>query len=167
MSRRPVKTSGPAWRPSSPRGYPLPALRALALRPGRALGAAPFGTTAPRCPAQRRSRTAAAWVAPPRPPGVRRSRRSGCDSRSIYGSGSSIPGNPRLSGRAQPADATTMSAGPRWPAPGSLPALCASLLLLGLQPPPVRTEGECPQTQGSRCSREANRAGGVAWNRPP
>ncbi|KAK7816860.1 hypothetical protein U0070_021657 [Myodes glareolus] len=35
-----------------------------------------------------------------------------------------------------------MSAGPRWPAPGSLPALCASLLLLGLQPPPVRTEGK-------------------------
>ncbi|XP_038177186.1 sushi domain-containing protein 5 [Arvicola amphibius] len=35
-----------------------------------------------------------------------------------------------------------MSAGPRWPAPGSLPALCASLILLGLQLPPVRTEGK-------------------------
>ncbi|XP_042137816.2 sushi domain-containing protein 5 [Peromyscus maniculatus bairdii] len=35
-----------------------------------------------------------------------------------------------------------MSAGPRWPAPGSLPALCAALLLLGLQPPPVSAEGK-------------------------
>ncbi|XP_027271094.1 sushi domain-containing protein 5 isoform X2 [Cricetulus griseus] len=35
-----------------------------------------------------------------------------------------------------------MNAGPRWPAPGSLPALCAALLLLGLQPPPVRAEGK-------------------------
>ncbi|XP_029336947.1 sushi domain-containing protein 5 isoform X2 [Mus caroli] len=35
-----------------------------------------------------------------------------------------------------------MSAGPLWPAPGSLPALCAALLLLALQPPPVRAEGK-------------------------
>ncbi|KAL6091198.1 hypothetical protein STEG23_025741, partial [Scotinomys teguina] len=35
-----------------------------------------------------------------------------------------------------------MSAGPRWPAPGSLPALCAALLLLGLQLPPVNAEGK-------------------------
>ncbi|KAL1781318.1 sushi domain-containing protein 5 [Sigmodon hispidus] len=125
-----------------PSRYPRPALRALALRPGRAPGAAPFGTAAPRCPAQRRSRTTAAWVAPPRPPGVHGSRRSGCDSRSIPGHSSSIPGNPRLSGRAQPSDVTTMSAGPRWPIPGSLPALCAVLLLLGVQPPPVSTEGK-------------------------
>ncbi|XP_034340417.1 sushi domain-containing protein 5 [Arvicanthis niloticus] len=31
---------------------------------------------------------------------------------------------------------------PRWPAPGSLPALCAALLLLALQPSPVRAEGK-------------------------
>lgn len=35
-----------------------------------------------------------------------------------------------------------MSAGPQWPAPRSLPALCAALLLLALQPPPVRAEGK-------------------------
>ncbi|XP_005075080.1 sushi domain-containing protein 5 isoform X2 [Mesocricetus auratus] len=35
-----------------------------------------------------------------------------------------------------------MNAGPRWPAPRSLPALCAALLLLGLQPPRVRAEGK-------------------------
>ncbi|XP_021491421.2 sushi domain-containing protein 5 [Meriones unguiculatus] len=33
-----------------------------------------------------------------------------------------------------------MSSGPRWP--GSLPALCSALLLLGLQPPPARAEGK-------------------------
>ncbi|XP_031201364.1 sushi domain-containing protein 5 [Mastomys coucha] len=35
-----------------------------------------------------------------------------------------------------------MSAGPRWPAPRSLPALCAALLLLALQPRPVGAEGK-------------------------
>lgn len=50
-----------------------------------------------------------------------------------------------------------MSAGPQWPAPRSLPALCAALLLLALQPPPVRAEGECPQAGGQwgwRCRPE-------------
>lgn len=50
-----------------------------------------------------------------------------------------------------------MSAGPQWPAPRSLPALCAALLLLALQPPPVRAEGECPQAGGQwgrRCRLE-------------
>ncbi|XP_050996355.1 sushi domain-containing protein 5 [Acomys russatus] len=123
-----------------PSRVPPACLRDLALRPGRAPGAAPFGTRTPRCPARRRSRTAAAWVAPTKTPGSSR----------VPALRLRLPQHPppfllhprELCGRAQPADATTMSAGPRWPAARSLPALCAALLLLGLQPPTARSEGK-------------------------